>query len=523
MTKPTAKILWIDDEIDLLKSHITFLQSKGYDVTPLSNGYDAFEEITEQVYDLVLLDENMPGMGGLDTLVEIKKLQPNLPVVMVTKSEAESLMEEAIGKHIADFLIKPVNPNQILLTLKKLLDNSRIKTEVTSRDYLSNIHRLRSEIDQATTADDWIHVYREIIRWDLQIADLKDQNLTQILRDQQNEANFQFGKFIEQHYPIWMKQAPNERPVLSVDILEKYVFPAVKNNKPTFFFVIDCLRADQWLLFEERLNEYFSFDTSFYYSILPTATPYSRNSIFAGLFPAEIEARFPDKWVYANENEDSLNMHEEYFLNEFFKRKKHHFQQDLRYFKVLTGNDSKQLETSLGNLLKTDLTAIVINFVDLVSHSRTDMQILKELTPDEVAYRSLSNSWFEHSFLLNLLITLSQHDVNIVLTTDHGCIRCYQGMRIYADRETSSNLRFKFGRQVKFDGKHAVMVSNPLDYRLPKPSTTTNYVIAKEDYVLLYPNNYHYFQNQFKDTFQHGGISLEEMIVPVSVLKSKKR
>lgn len=523
MQKTAFKIMWIDDEIDLLKPHITFLSSKGYDVLPLSNGYDAIEKINESDFDLVLLDENMPGMGGLATLTEIKKIRPNLSVVMVTKSEAESLMEEAIGKQIADFLIKPVNPNQILLTLKKLLDNTRIKSEVTSRDYLSNINRLRSEIDQASSVDDWLSVYREIVRWELQISELKDQNLNQLLTDQRNEANYQFTKFIEQKYPQWMKSTPEQRPTLSVDLLDKYVLPAVKNGKPTFFFVIDCLRTDQWLMFEERLKEYFSFDTSLYLSILPTATPYSRNAIFSGLFPSEIESRFPDLWNFSVESEESLNAHEAELMRDFFKRKRHTFKTDAKYFKVMTGVESRQIESALGNLLKTDLTAIVINFVDMISHARSDMQILKELAPDEVAYRSLSNSWFEHSFLLNFLITLSNHDVNIILTTDHGCVRCHQGAKIHADKETSTNLRYKYGRNLNVDSKQAVIVRNPNDYRLPKLSGTTNYAIAKEDYFFLYPNNYNYFQSQFRDTFQHGGISLEEMIVPVSVLKSKKR
>lgn len=521
--KPIARLMWIDDEIDLLKSHITFLQTKGYEVEPVSNGYDALEKIHESNYDLVFLDENMPGMGGLSTLTEIKKTHPNLPVVMVTKSEAESLMEEAIGKQIADFLIKPVNPNQVLLTIKKILDNTRIKTEVTSRDYLQNINRLRMDIDNASTIEDWLLLYKEIIRWDLLVSELKDSGLNQLLLDQRNEANYQFTKFIENNYTAWLKAKPENRPTLSVDILEKYVLPATQNGKPTFFFVIDCLRADQWMMFEERLNEYFTFNTSHYLSILPTATPYSRNAIFSGLYPSEIENRFPDLWTFSVESEESLNSHEAELMKDFFKRKKVTFKTEPKYFKLLTGNDAKPIESALGNLLKTDLTAIVINFVDMVSHARSDMQILKELASDEVAYRSLSTSWFEHSFLLDFLVSLSQHDVNIVVTTDHGCIRCHRGTKVHADKETSTNLRYKYGRNLNTDSNNAIVVRNPNDYRLPKYTGTTNYVIAKDDYFFLYPNNYNYFLNQFKDTFQHGGLSLEEMIVPVSVLTSKKR
>ncbi|MBN8704475.1 MAG: response regulator [Bacteroidetes bacterium] len=519
--KPLASLMWVDDEIDLLSAHLTFLRSKGYEVEAVSSGYDAIDILNQRSVDLVFLDENMPGMGGLATLAEIKKIHPNVPVVMITKSEAETLMEEAIGKQISDFLIKPVNPSQILLSLKKILDNTRIKTEVTSRDYLQNIRKLSMDIDDARSADDWLTVFQELTRWELSIADLKDESLSTMLADQKKDANIRFIRFVEDNYKTWVAQKPGDRPMLSVDILDKVVLPSVKTGTPTFYIVIDCLRADQWVQFEQRLAEWFNFETKYYYSILPTATPFSRNSLFSGLYPSEIENKYPDLWSYSVDNEESLNAHESELMKEFFKRKGHVFNQEPRYFKINTANDSKVLESSIGNLIKNDLTAIVINFVDMVSHARSDMAILKELAPDETAYRSLSNAWFENSFLRELLITLSKHQVSVVITSDHGCIRCFRGARVNADKETSTNLRYKYGRNLNVDSKDAVIVRNPNDYRLPKLTGNTNYIIAKNDVFFLYPNNYNYFQNQFRDTFQHGGISMEEMLVPVSVLTPK--
>lgn len=519
--KPAAALLWVDDEIDLLSAPITFLRNKGYEVEPVSSGFDALDFLSRQTVDLVFLDENMPGMGGLATLAEIKRLYPNLPVVMITKSEAETLMEEAIGKQIADFLIKPVNPNQILLSIKKILENTRIKTEVTSRDYLQNLRALSLDIDEARTPDDWLKVNQDLIRWELQVAELKDDNLNTMLADQRKAANTRFTRFVEDNYKGWLSRKPGDRPVLSVDILDQMVLPAVKTGKPVFFIVIDCLRADQWSQFEQKLAEWYTAETKYYFSILPTATPFSRNSLFSGLFPSEIENRYPDLWSYSVENEESLNAHEDELMKEFFKRKAYSFKQDPRYFKINTANDAKTMESAIGNLIRNELTAIVVNFVDMVSHARSDMAILKELAPDEAAYRSLSNSWFEHSFLRDLLQTLSRHQVTVVVTSDHGCVRCFRGSKVAADRETSTNLRYKYGRNLNSDPKDSLIIRNPNEYRLPKLTGNTNYIIAKNDVVFLYPNNYNYFQNQFRDTFQHGGISMEEMLVPVSVLTPK--
>lgn len=516
------KILWVDDEIESLRAHLTFLESKGYHLTTSTNGADAISSIGSTSFDCVLLDENMPGLGGLETLKEIKKLRPNLPVVMITKSEAENLMEEAIGKQIADFLIKPVNPNQILLSLKKILEKTRITTEITSRDYLQNLNALKMDIDFAQSVDEWLDVFTKLTRWELLLAELDDDNLTHIFSDQKSDANIGFVKFVEERYKQWVLQKPGERPTLSVDILDQFIAPALKNGIPTFYIVIDCLRADQWMMFEKYLADIYTINTKHYLSILPTATPYSRNALFSGLFPSEIENKFPEMWTHSIDSEESLNKYEPDLLKAWVKRKNFTLNQEPRYFKIINPNDAKQVESAVGNLLKNDLSAIVVNFVDMISHARSDMAILKELAPDEVAYRSISNSWFEHSFLLSFLKTLANHSVQIIITSDHGCIRCQKGTMVHADKETSTNLRYKYGRNINVDSKETILLRNPTDYRLPKLSGTTNYVIAKGNNYFLYPNNYNYYQNQYRDTFQHGGLSMEEMIVPISILTPKK-
>ncbi|NUQ81776.1 MAG: bifunctional response regulator/alkaline phosphatase family protein [Bacteroidetes bacterium] len=523
MEKPVATLLWVDDEIENLTAHLTFLKSRGYLVDAVASGADALKLVDQRSYDLVFLDENMPGMGGLETLGELKKRKPFLPVVMITKSEAESLMEEAIGRQITDFLIKPVNPNQILMTIKKSLDNSRITHEITSRDYLQSSNRLNQDIDLASSADDWIEVFTSLTRWELAMASVQDDSIRQMLTDQKRQANLRFIRFVEDQYRGWVNAKPGERPLLSVDILQQVLVPELKSKQPVFYIVIDCLRSDQWMEFEARLTDYFTADTRYYFSILPTATPYSRNSLFSGLFPSEIENRYPDLWTYSVDSEESLNAYEAELLKAFFARNRTSLSQDPRYFKINTQADSKGLEQSFGNLIRQDLTAVVINFVDMISHARSEMGILKELAPDEQAYRSLSNSWFDHSFLKDLLINLSKAGVKVVVTSDHGCVRCTRGTRVNADRETSTNLRYKYGRNLNGDPKDILIIRNPNDFRLPKYSGNTNYMIAKQDAVLLYPNNYNQYQNQFRDTFQHGGLSMEEMIVPVSVLSPRLR
>ncbi len=510
------KILWIDDEIDLLRPHLLLLKQKGYEVETATNGEDGIELVKLKGYDLVFLDEMMPGIGGLETLTAIKEISPSLPVVMVTKSEAESLMEEAIGSKITDYLVKPVNPSQILLACKKILEAKKISEQVVSRDYIQEFQNISAVLNGSLSEREWIDLYIKLVNWDLELDAHRELGLRQTLNDQKRGCNAEFAKLVERNYRNWIEDT--KRPVLlSPDILEKCIIPELDNNASVFFFVVDCLRLDQWLIMEELLSEYFSFDKQYYFSILPTATPYARNSIFSGYFPAELEKRFPDIWASEDEDdENSRNRFEHQLLDKFFERKRINLKPESKYVKVLDADFGRQFESNILSYTKSRLTAVVVNFIDMLAHGRSDSPLLKEIAPDEPAYRSLTRSWFMHSSLFGMLKTLSQQKkTKIILTTDHGSVRCLRGAKIVGDRETSSNLRYKFGRNLKVDEKQAVFVKSPIEYKLPRISVTTNYVMAKEDYYFVYPTDYHKYLNQYRDSFQHGGISMEEMILPV--------
>ena len=513
-----ARILWADDEIDQLKAHIIFLQNKGYEIIPVANGEDAVYLIEKESFDLVFLDEQMPGMDGLATLERIKALQPFLPVVMITKSEEESIMENAIGGKISDYLIKPVNPNQILLATKKILEQRRLQSEHSAQSYLRNFNQITSKIGPHTNWEDWIDIYRELTKWQLDLED-GDEALQHVLGDQFEEANKEFGKYIENEYPYWMQQDPGNRPDLSVDIIEKYVNPHLADGKKVMFFLIDCMRFDQWLVFEPFLQNHFNIDTSFYYSILPTATPYSRNAIFAGLYPLQIEKLYPELWKQG-QDETSLNRHEEELLKRQLERSG--FDLNVKYEKILNTEDGRKVSERMNNYTQSNLSAFVYNFVDTLVHSRSDSHVIKELAPDVSAFRSITEAWFQHSSLLQMFKELADEDVTIVVTTDHGSIRSLRDTKVYGDKDTATNLRYKYGRNLKADERNSVIfVEKPEDYNLPSLGLVNNYLIAKEDYYFVYPTNYHKFQNRYKDTFQHGGASIEEMILPVATLIPK--
>ncbi|MEM1125837.1 MAG: response regulator [Bacteroidota bacterium] len=517
------RILWADDEIDLLRPHILFLESKGYVVTSVSNGADAVEQVRGGRYEVVLLDEQMPGMGGLETLAEIKAIAPELPVVMVTKSEEENLMEEALGGQISDYLTKPVNPSQILLTCKRLLERSRLRTEKASQTYLQQFGQISMALMNPLSHTEWVDLYLKLVGYDLELAD-GDEGVRQVLEDQYREANRAFGRFIEDVYPSWMaddERPGDDRPVLSHEVLPEFVLPHVREGKrPVVFLLIDCMRYDQWLEFEKLLYPLFQMEKSFHYSILPTATPYSRNSIFSGLLPRDIARRFPRIWSDAEDDEHSRNRSEEEFLNDLLQRK--HLDARTRYDKLISTQDGRTFAQQVTDYLQHDLSAIVVNFVDILAHSRSDSDVLKELAPDERAYRALTRTWFEHSWLYEALRDLSQQDCTVVLTTDHGAIRSLHATKVIGDRETSTGLRYKYGRNLKSDDRHAIFVRNPLDYGLPRPHSGTNYIIAKEDYYFVYPTNYNRYLNLYRDTMQHGGASLEEMVLPVVTLRPKR-
>ncbi len=521
MTVP-KKILWVDDEIDLLRAHVTLLREKGYAVDTAANGEDAVEKVRDEPFDLVFLDEMMPGMGGLQTLALIKEIVPSLPVVMITKNEAESLMEEAIGSKISDYLTKPVNPSQILLSVKKILEAKKITREIVSRDYAQEFQQITRMLMNPLDPREWTELYVKLTGWDMELDEHPELDLRQTLLDQKRECNVEFGKFVERQYRSWISSAPDQRPCLSVDILDRYVLPRLSDQRTVFLFVVDCLRLDQWIMFERLLGPMFTIEKDYYYSILPTATPYSRNAIFSGLFPAEIEKRYPEVWEAGEDDENSRNRQEHLLLDKFLERRNVRLQPPSKYVKILDAEFGRQIENNILSYLNGQLTAIVVNFVDMLAHGRSDSPLLKEIAPDEAAYRSLTLSWFQHSSLLGMLRTLSQQPrVTVVLTTDHGSVRCLRGSKIIGDREASTNLRYKFGRNLKIDERQAIFVKDPADYKLPRGSVTTNYVLAKEDYFFLYPTDYHKYLSQYRDSFQHGGISMEEMILPVVTLTSR--
>jgi CheY-like chemotaxis protein len=514
-------ILWADDEIDLLKPHIIFLTAKGYDITPVCSGADAIEKCQEEKYDIVFLDENMPGMSGLEALSQIKTSKPNLPVVMITKSEEEYIMEEAIGSKIADYLIKPLNSNQILMSVKKILDNKRLISEKTTQSYQQDFRNLSMTYNDRIGFEEWADIYKKLIFWELELDTTDSSSMKEIIDMQKTEANKNFAKFIKEEYEGWLNNANAERPLLSYQIMKKKVFPLLeKKEEPLFFILIDNLRYDQWKVLEPFISTYFNVEEeSSYYSILPTTTAYARNAIFSGLMPAEIEKRHPQFWVH-DEEEDGKNNFEEELLKAQLQRNKLDIKSS--YHKITNTAHGKSLLDNFNNLMSNKLNVIVYNFVDMLSHARTDMAMVKELAPDESAYRSLTSSWFQHSALLEALKKIAEKKARLIITTDHGTIRVKRPFKIIGDKSTNTNLRYKQGKNLGFDEDKDVFVARkPERLFLPKRNVSTAYVFTTEDYFFAYPNNYNYYVNFYKDTFQHGGISLEEMIIPFITLSSK--
>lgn len=518
------KILWVDDEIDLLRSHILFLTEKGYEVDSAVSGEDAIAIVKEKKYDLIFLDEMMVGKGGLETLSEIKEIHANLPVVMITKNEAESLMNEAIGAKIADYLIKPVNPSQVLLVCKKILEGKKISGDYVAKDYLQGFNEISRILSEDLDYCDWTDLYLKLTNWDLELDAHPEIDLRQSLFEQRRDCNREFCKYIEKKYSGWLLDKDKKKsPKLTPEITGDYLFNHLKDEENcVFFFVIDCLRLDQWLVMERHLIDYFNIEKDYYYGILPTATPYARNSLFAGLYPSEIEMYFPDLWTSNDENERSMNKYEKEMLQMSLDRKRIKLKNDLKYIKIIDPEVGKSFEQNIKSYQNSHLTAVVVNILDMIAHGRSDSELLKQIAPDEAAFRSLTNSWFAHSSLLSTFKAISRlKNAIVVVTTDHGSIRAMRGAKTLGDRETSTNLRFKFGRNIKADEKHAIFIKNPLEYKLPKRGVIVNYLIAKEDYYFVYPTEYHKFLSYYKDTFQHGGVSMEEMILPVITMRSK--
>lgn len=517
-------ILWVDDEIELLRSHIIFLTEKGYKVLTETNGEDALNTVSKNEVDLIFLDEMMPGMGGLEVLSKIKDINPHLPIVMVTKSEEETLMEEAIGSKITDYLTKPVNPSQVFLVCKKILEKKKITDQFTTKDYLQDLNQISFLLQNNLDFFEWVDIYLKLVNWDIELSSVADENLHQTLNEQRKECNKEFCRFVERNYKTWINSKPaDDIPELTTQIVEKHIIPDIQTNDgPIFFFVIDCLRMDQWLIMEKLLLEYFKISKEYYCSILPTATSYARNALFAGLFPSEIEKYYPDLWKGDDEDERSMNKFEKDLLALLLERKRIKLKTDLKYIKIIDPEVGRNFEQNILSYQRNHLTAVVVNFLDMVAHGRSDSELLKEIAPDEPAYRSLTNSWFMHSSLFSTLKAISKmKNAKVFITTDHGSIRCLRGAKVLGDKETSTNLRFKYGRNMKVDDKHAVFIKDPMDYKLPRRGVTISYIIAKEDYSFVYPTEYHKYLSHYKDTFQHGGISMEEMILPIITMEPK--
>lgn len=512
-------ILWADDEIEFLRPHILLLEERGYRIKTVNNGNDAVEAFQNEPFDLVFLDENMPGKTGLETLAILKTINPTIPTVLVTKNEEEHLMEDAIGSKIDDYLIKPVNPKQILMTIKKITENKRLVSEKTSMAYQQEFRNLGMTINDDLDYKEWIGTYRKLIYWELSLQKLEDAGMHEILTMQKADANTLFSKFIEKNYLNWI-QNREEGPIQSHQLFKNKVFPRLDKERPTFFFLIDNLRYDQWKVINEIITDYYRLEEEdAYYSILPTATQYARNAIFSGLTPLEMEKRFPDLWQ--NDDEDGgKNLHEDKFLADQISRI---YRRDLKhsYHKILTLSQGRDIVESLNNLMQNDLNVLVYNFVDMLSHARTDVAMIRELANDERAYRSLTLSWFEHSPLLDALKWLAQRNVRIIITTDHGTIRVKKPSKIIGDRNTNTNLRYKQGRNLNYKNKEVFVIKNPHDAQLPKLHVSSAFVFARDDYFFVYPNNYNHFVNYYNETFQHGGISLEEMIIPYAVYTPK--
>ncbi len=512
------KILWVDDEIDLLKPHILFLEKKNYEVTKCQSGTEAIDILDDDNFDIIFLDENMPGLSGIETLSEIKEKEDGIPVVMITKSEEEYIMEEAIGSKIADYLIKPVNPNQILLSLKKNLDNSRLVSEKTTANYQQEFRKIAMDMAMVNSYEEWSELYQRLIYWELQLENIEDTGMFEILESQKVEANSQFCKFIDKNYPDWFNGS-NDIPVMSNTLFKEKVVPEISKDQPTLLVVIDNLRYDQWKAFEPTINNYYKKEQEdSYFSILPTATQYARNSIFSGLMPNEMKKRHPDLWL-DDTDEGGKNMNENEFLTAQLKRLGLDIKHE--YYKITNERSGKTLAANFKGLKDNDLTVVVYNFVDMLSHSKTEMEVIKELASNDKSYRSLTQSWFKNSPLLEMIQQAQQLGFKLLITTDHGTINVKNPSRVIGDKNTSLNLRYKTGKSLTYEKKEVLEAINPKDVHLPSINMSSSFIFAKGDYFFAYPNNYNHYVGYYRNTYQHGGVSLEEMIIPFIVLNPR--
>ena len=511
------RILWADDEMDLLRPYVIFLEEKGYDVSTVTNGKDAIDLVQKESFDIIFLDENMPGLSGLETLTQIKSIDSNVPLVMITKSEEEDIMNMAIGNKIADYLTKPVNPSQILLTLKKNIHKREIVTEHTTSTYQQEFRNIGMQISDSLTWEDWVEVYKKLVFWELELADA-DNNMDEMLRMQKDEANSTFNKFIKKNYMDWMAD-PENRPMISPELMKNKVFPLLDEDEKVFLVVVDNFRYDQWLIIREVLSEFFTFtEEETYCSILPTATQYARNAIFSGLMPLQIQQMFPDLWV-EEEDEEGKNIHEEALLQTQFDRfrKKYTFS----FNKVFESSYCQKVIDQLPRMENNDLNVVVLNFIDMLSHARTESKMMRELANNEKAYRSLTLSWFRHSATYDLFKAIAHRGYKVIVTTDHGTIQVNNAIKVVGDKNVNTNLRYKVGKNLSYNKKEVFEILQPQKAGLPSPNVSSAYIFAGNDDFFAYPNNFNYYVSYYKNTFQHGGISLEEMIIPVVTMEPK--
>ncbi len=516
----TVKILWADDEIELLKPHILFLEQKGYEVETCLSGDEVLDKLEDFRADIIFLDENMPGLTGLETLELIKKQHSSVPVVMITKSEEESIMDEAIGGKISDYLIKPVNPKQILMAIKKNVHVDQIQSEKATTKYQQAFREIGMRINDRLNIEEWQELYEQMVFWELELQKAQDTGMDEILAMRKAEANLQFSRFIEDNYIDWVNGA-EDAPNMSHNVLKNKVFPLVDKNKSSLFLiVIDNLRFDQWKVLKPLISEHFWVEKEeTYVSILPTTTQYARNALFAGLMPLEIEQRFPDKWSNDDE-EGNKNNYEKVYFSEQLKR--FGLENKFQYYKVLNADFGKKVLDDVPRMMQNPINIIIYNFVDMLSHARTDTEIVKQLARDEAAYRSVTVSWYEHSTLQKIIKKIAKQGGRVIITTDHGSVRVKNPVKVVGDKSVNTNLRYKQGKTLNYNPKEVFEITHPKEAHLPQINVSQKFIFAKSDDFFVYPNNYNHYVNYYKDTFQHGGVSLEEMLVPIVALTPKK-
>jgi CheY-like chemotaxis protein len=510
------KILWADDEIDLLKPHILFLQKKGYDIATVSNGRDAIDALDTEPFSLVLLDENMPGLTGLETLQIINKKHPDLPVIMITKSEEENIMDQAIGSRIADYLIKPVNPNQILLALKKNLNKKDLVAARTNTEFMKDFPQISMDIDATDNINDWYELYRSLVTWEMKLSTDADAGISEIFESQMKDANKAFSRFVARNYEDWMKSP--ERPMMSNDIFKSKVFPLLDKGEKVFLVIIDNFRLDQWRTIQPLMSEIFNITEELYTTILPTSTQYARNAIFAGLMPLQISQMFPQYWVDEDEDE-GLNVYEKELLQTMLTRYRR--KESFAYEKIYNSENGEKLLRKLGTISTNPLNVLVINFIDMLSHARTESKMIRELASSDAAYRSITESWFRHSSIMEIFRRISSMGYKVILTTDHGTVKVDNPIKVVGDKNTSTNLRYKEGKNLKYNLKEVFRMRNPKDFGLPMLNVSSEFIFAMNGDFFAYPNNYNYYVQYYRGTFQHGGISMQEMLAPIITLEAK--